>query len=88
MLLEPDGIIAMLREQREHDLAIVAIVAGMARSEAEAVERLGEIEQAMRDWRKTLSRGDFRQRQIVERVLAITPRLASAIGQVEERAAA
>lgn len=85
-LLDVDGILALLREQGERDLAIVAIVAGMQDSEDEAIARLSEIEDAVREWRKALDRRQQRLAvKTADGVLEIAPRLRSMIGQVRDR---
>lgn len=88
MLIDPDGFIALLREHSERDLALLAIIAGMRDSEDEAIERLTEQEEAMRDYLKTLNRSkQHRQHAMVKRAIEIIPRLRSAIEQVRDRAA-
>lgn len=87
-LLDVDGIVALMREQAERDMAIVAIVAGMQDSEDEAIERLGQIEDAVREWRKTLDyRKDRLEIKTADGVLVMGPRLRSMIGQVRDRRA-
>jgi hypothetical protein len=85
MLIDPEGVLALLHEQRESDLALVAIVAGMANSEQEAIDRLALIEQAHREYRDTLNRSrDHLAYAISSRAIEIAPRLATAIQQVEK----
>lgn len=85
-LLDVDAILALMREQGERDLAIIAIVAGMRDSEDEAIDRLQEIEGAMRNYRKTLNhRKDRLAIKCADGVLTIAPRLRSMIGQVRDR---
>jgi hypothetical protein len=86
MILHPDMAIDLLREMESRDLALIAIVAGMQDSEDEAVARLGEIEQAMREWRASTPRRGAegrRKTQIADDVIQIAPRLANAIRQVQ-----
>jgi hypothetical protein len=85
MILSSEGAIAMLREMGERDLAIVMIVATMADSEDEAIERLGQIEATTREWRRTLHASRQRsQCRLAEEVVAICPRLVSAITQTRD----
>lgn len=85
-LLDVDAILALMREQGERDLALVAIVATMCDSEDEAIARLEEIEGVMREYRKTLNyRKDKLAVKTADGVLVIAPRLRSMIGQVRDR---
>jgi hypothetical protein len=86
MILHPDMAIDLLREMQSRDLALIAIVAGMQDSEDEAVARLGEIEQAMREWRASTPRrsaDSHRKADIADDVIQIAPRLANAIRQIQ-----
>jgi hypothetical protein len=89
VLLDVDGILALMREQGERDLAIVAIVAivaTMADSEDEAIERLQEIEDTMREYKQTLSyRKDRLAFKTAQGVVEMAPRLRGIITQLRDR---
>lgn len=95
-ILDPGPIIAYMREQSRRDLAVLALVASMADSEEEAIERLNEIYETMKEFNKTIDRRKERhlkrdQIAIVDGVLEMAPKIARMIRQmldVAERKAA
>jgi len=86
VLIDPEGALALLREQRQQDLAIVAIVGSMQDGYPEAIGRLDEIAEAFREWRGGLDRHKDRiGYETATRALAIIPRIRDLLRQVEER---
>lgn len=88
MLLDPDPIIALLREQNDRDLALLAVVAMACGDDEDAWTAAAvRIEQAVavvqREYDETDKRRMSRRtKELHEDVLRVAPRVARALRQV------